>query len=215
MMIAEVGIENFSVRRLCQRAGVAQRTLYNAFHNKDRLIALAISEAYNEFNRSVRYNTAADTLIGVIERTITVNRPNFLVRNYAMAVVSLYFGLATPPDVWKTLREISISTVRPWLSAISTQQLSRPRVDVERFAGTMANLQYATLNDWCLDRHTDDEYMFRLVENMLLVIVGAVQGDTLNEAEQILTRLRISGKIPKFASTAQAPALAAELLELR
>ena len=78
-MIAERGIERFSIRELCRRADVAQRTLYNAFHSKDRVIALAIREAYEDVNNALRNSTSAETLDGIIDRLVAVSRRNMKV----------------------------------------------------------------------------------------------------------------------------------------
>jgi AcrR family transcriptional regulator len=108
-LIAVDGYENFSVRRLCQQADVAPRTLYNAFQNKDRVIALAIREAFDEFNNGVQYKTDPNTLSGVLDRTLGVNKRNFRVRNYARAICTIYFAPGTSTDVWKTLQDMSLS----------------------------------------------------------------------------------------------------------
>ena len=105
-MIAEGGIENFSIRALCRRADVAQRTLYNAFHDKDRIIALAIRQAYDEVNQFIRYRTSADTLEGIVDRLISVNQRNLRAPHYTRAVTSIYFALNTSTDIWNALREM-------------------------------------------------------------------------------------------------------------
>ena len=204
-MIAEGGIENFSVRRLCQSAEVAQRTLYNAFQNKDRVIALAIREAYDDFNRNVRYRTDENTLSGILDRTIAINRRNFGVRNYTKAVVSIYFGPATPQDVWETLRDMSVSSIHAWLLVMAERGELQPWVNTEHFATTMANVQYAVINDWCLERLTDDQYLPRLAESMLLLVVGSVQGRVRDEAEAFLIELRRTGEMPKFPNPVWSP----------
>lgn len=204
-MIAEGGIENFSVRRLCQRAGVAQRTLYNAFHNKDRVIALAIREAFDEFNQHVRYRTDESTLAGLLDRTISINRRNFRVKNYTKAVVSIYFGPATPEDVWQTLRDMSVTAIHARLLAMTQRGELRPWVDPTHFATTMANVQYSVINDWCFDRLTDDEYLPRLAESMLLLLIGALRGPVRAEAERYLIDLRATGEVPSFPSAIWSP----------
>lgn len=204
-MIAECGIENFSVRKLCQRAEVAQRTLYNAFHNKDRVIALAIREAYDEFNAYVRYRTDQYTLPGMIDRTISINRRNFRVRNYTRAVVAIYFGPTTPRDVWETLRDMSVNTIHEWLVVMQGRDELQSWVSIDHFATTMANLQYSVINDWGLGRLTDEEYLLRLAESMLLLVIGAVRGVVRDQAETYLVELRRTGKLPDFPSAIWSP----------
>jgi AcrR family transcriptional regulator len=197
-MITEGGLEGFSVRKLCQRAGVAQRTLYNAFQNKDRLIAFAIREAFDEFSSYVRTASDPASLSGLMTRTIAINRRNFRVRNYTKAVCAIYFAPATPRDVWQTLQDMSLRGNTDWL-ALRKADL-HPWIDLDHFAQSMANVQYSTINDWCLGRLSDGEYLSRLAENMLLLIVGAVHGELAEEAERYLDEIRRTGDVTAFAS---------------
>ncbi len=210
-MIAESGIENFSVRELCLRAGVAQRTLYNAFSNKDRVIAIAIRQAFDDFNANVRHKTDRNTLEGVLDRTIAINRRNFRVRNYTKAVCAIYFGPATPRDVWETLQQMSLTRIHEWLSVLRANDELEAWVNIDHFADTMANVQYSTINDWCLERLSDDEYLPHLTESMLLLTVGAVKGQVRIDAERFLADLKRTGKVPVFPSASWAPSSVAEL----
>lgn len=204
-MIAEEGIEQFSVRKLCQRAEVAPRTLYNAFQNKDRVIAIAIREAWNDFTQYVRYRTDANTVPGILDRTIAVNRRNFRVRNYTKAVCAIYFGPNTPRDVWQTLHDMSVTGVRAWLNVMMSRDEIQPWVDADHFATTVANMQYTVINDWCLGRLSDDAYLPRLTESMLLLLIGAARDKVRDEAEAFLIELRKTGEVPKFPAAIWSP----------
>ena len=197
-MIAESGLEGFSVRKLCERAEVAQRTLYNAFHSKDRVIAIAIREAYDDVQYKLRHQTDPVSLEGVLDRTIAINRRNFPVRNYTKAITSIYFGPTTPRDVWETLREMSVGAFYPWLLMLAEKGELQPWTPPQHLATAMANLQYAVIQDWCMGRITDDEYLPRLTEAMLLLIIGSVRGGTRDAAEKYLSTLKETGKVPEF-----------------
>jgi hypothetical protein len=163
-----------------------------------------LREAYDEFNQHVRYRTDTNTLSGVLDRTISINRRNFRVRNYTKAVVAIYFGPNTPKDVWETLRDMSVSSTHAWLTVMEARGELRPWVNATHFATTMANVQYSVINDWCLGRLSDDEYLPRLVESMLLLLIGAVQGNVRDEAERFLVDIRRTGDVPKFPNAAWA-----------
>lgn len=213
-MIAEGGLENFSVRELCLRAGVAQRTLYNAFSNKDRVIAIAIRQAFDDFNTNVRYKTDPHSIAGSLDRTIAINRRNFRVRNYTKAVCAIYFGPSTPRDVWETLQQMSLNPNHELLSSLRARDQLEPWVNIDHCADTMANVQYATINDWCLGRLSDTEYLPHLVESMLLLLVGAVRGAARVEAETFLADLKRTGEVPRFPSAAWVPPSGAGPIEL-
>ena len=188
-LIGERGMEGFTVRALCARADIAQRTLYNAFGNKDRLVAIALREAYEEFNRTARYRAGADTLAGMLERLVTVNRRNFRARNYTRAVAALYFAPATHHDVWQALQEMTFINLRVWLAALKASGDLLPTVELDRLGALIANVEYATINDWAQGRIANDDYLPRLVEHVLILVIGNTAGPTRDQATALRQRL--------------------------
>ncbi|NLR73212.1 TetR/AcrR family transcriptional regulator [Novosphingobium sp. ERN07] len=197
-MIADVGLDGFSVRLLCRNADVAQRTLYNAFQSKDRLIALAIREAYEDVNRYIRYRTEVDTLNGIIDRLIAVNTRNLRARNYTKAVVSLYFSPSISPDVWNALRSMVFLNLRQWLDRLHREGGLQPWINVEIAAGDFANIEYATINDWAVGRLTDEQYIPRLVNAVLSYALGILKGEERAMAAAMMEQLHATGKLPEF-----------------
>lgn len=197
-MIAEGGLQNFSIRTLCKNADVAQRTLYNAFHNKDRIITLAIREAYEDVNSYMKYRTSATTLEGIIDRLVSVNTRNLRAANYTRAVTAIYFSPAATPDVWNALRGMVFLNLRQWLDAAVERGGLHDWVDTDEVAGDIANLEYATINDWAQGRLTDDAYVKRLVTAVLSFIAGVTRGEEHDHAVKMLREIRRTGALPDF-----------------
>jgi AcrR family transcriptional regulator len=197
-LIAEHGVEGFGVRELCRSAKVAQRTLYNAFQNKDRIVALAIREAYEEVNRRTRYKTSADTLSGILDRLISVNKRNFRARNYTRAVAAIYFSPGSSDDVVRALQEMAFLNLRRWLKRVEEDGELAPWIVREELEVHLVNAEYATINDWARDRIPDRDYLRRLVESVLLITAGATIGRTHTEAVKWLKELKATGKVPQF-----------------
>ena len=197
-MIAERGIERFSIRELCRRADVAQRTLYNAFHSKDRVIALAIREAYEDVNNALRYSTSAETLEGILDRLIAVNRRNLRARNYTLAVTSIYFSPNTGEDIWNSLREMVFLNLRQWLDRLQRDGELQPWVNPVELAEDIANVEYAVINDWARGRIHDDDYVRRLVTSVLWLTIGATKGLTQKRAQKMLADMGRTGQVPEF-----------------
>jgi hypothetical protein len=185
--------------------------LYNAFHDKDRVIALAIRQAFDDFNNYVHYKTDPKTLSGVLDRTLGLNRQNFRVKNYTKAICKIYFSPNTSRDVWETLQDMSLSGIRQWLTILLASDQLQPWINIDHFAEAMANLQYATINDWCLGRLSDEQYLPALTERMLLLIVGAVKDRTRRESEQFLLNLNSTGELPRFPKAVWKPQLPRDL----
>src|ERR1700759_1334726 len=91
-MIAKGGITTLSMDEVSRRAGVAKRTLYNAFQSKERLIAAAIQQYFDEYASRITYSTEEATLERILERLIVVARRNMAIRNYTRALMNVYFS---------------------------------------------------------------------------------------------------------------------------
>lgn len=204
-MLAENGLEGFSIRALCKKADVAQRTLYNAFHNKDRIMALAIREAYEDVNRYMRYRTSADTLEGIIDRLISVNSRNLKARNYTRAVTALYFSPGATADIWNAMRGMVYLNLRQWLDRLEREGGLQDWVDVEELAGDIANIEYATINDWAQGRLSDDQYVMRLVTAVLSHAAGVTVGPDHDAAVNMLREIRRTGRLPEFPKPVYVP----------
>ena len=204
-MIVEDGIDKFSIRTLCRRADVAQRTLYNAFHSKDRLIALAIRETYEGVNSYIRYRTSADTIEGIVDRLISVNRRNLKARNYTQAVTSIYFSPNTSKDVWNALRDMVFLNLRQWLDRVAADGELQPWVRLEEVGGSFANIEYAAINDWACGRIADEAYLRHLITAMLSLASGVTRGDTQAKANQMLEEIARTGELPEFPKPVLSP----------
>lgn len=204
-LLAEGGLEKFSIRTLCKRAGVAQRTLYNAFHNRDRIMALAIREAYEDVNRYMRYRTSAETVEGIVDRLISVNARNLRARNYTRAVTAIYFSPVASRDIWVAMREMVDINLRQWLNRLVRDDLLQDWVRIDEFADEIANLEYATINDWALGRIPDEDYVRRLITGVLTHVVGSIKGEDREAALKILQDIRRTGQLPEFPKPVYAP----------
>ena len=197
-LISEKGLANFGIRELCARADVAQRTLYNAFSSKERVAALAIKEAFDELRQSTNYSTQAATIEGLIDRVITVNTRNLKAKNYALAVATIYFSPTTPQDVWEMLRKMGTAGITEVLENLAASRQLEEWVDIDEVAINFSNLSYAIINEWCLGRLTDRDYLRRLVDALLLLLLSATKGKARKTAERRLLDIRPSGALPVF-----------------
>lgn len=189
-LIAERGFDGFSMRELGLRAGVAQRTLYNAFENKDHLIALAVKEAYEQVVARMTYRNPAETLEGVVERLVRVHSVNKSVKNYVRALMAVYFSSAVAEALRVTVHRISADNYRLWLIEARRRRALQPWVDIEIGADTLARLEYATLHEWAEGRLTDDDFIPRLLSAVLTLAAGMMRGEALKAIDALLTEPR-------------------------
>lgn len=197
-LIAQKGLANFSVRELCKQAGIAQRTLYNHFSSKDRAAALAIKEAFDEIRYHIHYKTSATTIDGMIDRAIAINSRNLRAKNYALAVTTIYFSATSMDDVWNVLREMGTTGITELLKSLADNGQIEEWVHIDEVALTFSNISFAIINEWCLGRLSDEDYLRRVVESLLVLLCGVCRGEARDTARRYLGDIRATGKLPSF-----------------
>lgn len=176
-VIEEHGIENLSMRELCKRADVAQRTLYNAFGSKDHIVGLAIRENYLEQIARMKFTAAADTMEGVIERLARVCMHFGRQRNYMKAVMDLYFSPNPHKDVMEMMRELSYENVRPWLTQLQQHGEINPCLTLEQVADDMTELVFSIMHRWTVGEMGVAKMTEQCVRAFLVLAIGSTTGE--------------------------------------
>ena len=180
-LLVERGLEGFTLRDLCQRADVAQRTIYNVFGGKERVMATAIRQHHAHFIGLVNHVHPADGLDGVIEQLILTHQRNLDIKNYVRAVVALYYSPTAAPEIRGAMRQIGIDVLTPWLHGLKAAGKLKRGVAFDELIENLTNVQYMILAGWCLGEIPDDRFVFRMVEALLLMAAGAAKGAALAE----------------------------------
>ena len=174
--IEEGGIENLSVRELCKRADIAQRTLYNAFGSKDRVVGLAIRDHYLAQIARMKFSTPEDSIEGVIERIVRVSLRATRQKNYLKAILDVHFSSEPHPDIVSVTREIAVGNVMPWLTRLQAMGQLNSHLPVDEVAGHMAELVLLTMRRWTVGEITGTTMRERVVRGFLTLAVGATVG---------------------------------------
>lgn len=192
-MIAERGLSDFSMDEIGQRAGVAKRTLYNAFQTKERMIAIAIHEYFQSYLTHIPFTAPVGSMQRNVERLIFMIRRDLQIRNYVGAIVSIYFSADSDSDIWKTMHAMSVEPNLQWIMPLKAKRQLQPWVDPETLADDLVRIAYATLNDWRRKRIDDDKVMVQFVCACLTVAAGATRGAARKEIEEMLGRFHTEG----------------------
>lgn len=195
-MIAERGLSDFSMDEIGQRAGVAKRTLYNAFQTKERMIAIAIHEYFERYLAHIPFSGPIGSVQRNVERLIFMIQRDLQVRNYVSAIVSIYFSADAESDIWKTMHSMSVEPNLQWILPLKAKRQLQPWVDPERLADDLVRVAYATLNDWRRKRIEDEHILFHFVCACFTVAAGATRGAARKEIEGILSRYHAEGAPP-------------------
>jgi AcrR family transcriptional regulator len=191
-MIAQSGVAELSVRELCARAGIAQKTLYNAFGSKDHVITLAVTQYTQEFNNSVYYKFPRETLEGQIERMIKVHSRNTQLRSYTTAIMSVYNSAQSDRELRNAVRLMSTNAYKPFVEMLSEEKGLQTKVTPEHITAYLTTNTYATLTDWCIGDIEDQLLVERVCEGFLMIVAASTRGKHKADAEQWLGDLRNS-----------------------
>lgn len=188
-VIEEQGIENLSIRELSKSAGVAQRTLYNAFGSKDQIVALVIRDRFFSLIQRMKFVTQPDTIEGVIDRMMRVTlRGGAHEKNYLKAILAAYFATEPHPDIANVTREISSGNVMPWLSRLQALGQINPALPVDAVASDMSDLVFTIMRRWTVGEISKAQMAEHVVRSFLVLAVGATVGDAQADAMRRLAQ---------------------------
>lgn len=195
LLIAEQGIDGFSLMDLCRRADVAKQTLYYAFGNKNHLVAAAIGDLFEEFESAVPYHCPVGSLDRLIERTVAIGRRNAGMRNYVAAIIAFYFNSATGSDLWNALHDIMVLPHRPYAERLAGKRQLQPWVDAGMLVDTLDGLRLSVANDWVHGRVDEQVMIDQMVTAQLCYLAGATRGAARREAEVALRTIARAGAL--------------------
>ena len=193
LLIAEQGLANFNMNELCKRAGVAKRTLYNAFQTREQMIAIAIGEYFQDYIDRIPYTAAPGTLQRNVERLVSVSRRNLKIRNYIRAIMSIFFSPEADSGIWRTMQGMATRPTLEWLSNLATRRQLQPWVEPDCLAEDLVRLEYAVVNDWSLGRIADEELTHHLLLSFLTFMAGATRGAANAEIREAIGHLETDG----------------------
>jgi AcrR family transcriptional regulator len=188
-MIGEVGIANLSMDEVARRAEVAKRTLYNAFQSKERLVAAAIHQYFEDYASRISYTSPDQTLERLIERLIVVARRNLEIRNYTRALMNIYHAHDVDPDIREAIYSIAAESHEPWIRRLHTKRQLQPWIDVDELVSSLVTFRYGLANAWAEGGMEDDAFILNLLRGFLTFMAGATRGTTRKTIEQALIDL--------------------------
>ncbi len=189
-MIAESGLDGFNVRELCVRAGVAQKTLYNAFGSREGVVAMSIRQYMEDFIERADYRHAPTSLEGRLERLIKVHSRNLQIRPYTSAIMAVYNSPTADAALREAIRNVSPTGHRMFAQSLRARRALAPGVTEEILAYNVSTAIYAVLTNWCLGDLEDSQLVDRVAEAVLTVTFAATRGAVHAEARVWLQRVR-------------------------
>jgi AcrR family transcriptional regulator len=195
-MISESGYESFNVRELARRAGVAQRTLYNAFGSRENIIISAIYQYSDDFAEHTHYAHVGHTLLGRLERAIKVHSRNLQIRPYTTAVMAIYNSVSSDRSIRQAISKLSDDSLRPFADHLVARRHLAANVTPQALCERITRFSYCTLSAWCLGEIPDADMVENICEAMVMVVGVSTRGAVKREADDWLQHIR--GRSPAW-----------------
>jgi len=197
-LIAEQGIGRFSVAEVGVRADVAKQTIYNIFQTKERMIAAAINEYFDEREQRIRYQSPPATLERMIERTIVAGRAAESIPNYMSAMMAIYHSLDADPEIWLAIQRATVHAHKPWIEALGRDGLLQSWIRPEVLAEDLALYKSGVILEWCRGKLDNDGRLWREISGGLMTVAGATVPPARDEILARLDELAANG-LPTYA----------------
>lgn len=195
-MLAENGVEGFTINELSRRAGVAQQTLYNNLGHKEAIIGAAITEQHNLMLAALPpFN--GENLAAFIDRASLISGCIAQLRSYASAMVGVFFSPSVDPGIQARLRALPSQSYGNLIETARAADIIRPLSDKEADLLTthFEHLSYGLVSDWTAGRLTTEEYRDEAPTITLYALYPYLEPHARSEADRLIATFIQAGRI--------------------
>jgi AcrR family transcriptional regulator len=169
-LIAQRDGDNFTLTELSQSSGAALRTIYNAFTDKDGVIAQAVAAHYLALFENIDSgDDGGCSLAKALTMTSRVAAETCRVRAFSVTGARMYFSPRTSPKIVESLRKMPIYILKAWIRSNQADRKQIRAFGQEGLERSYANAQWGLVNDWSADRLDDRELSREMCCNLLLI----------------------------------------------
>ena len=194
-MLAKVGYEKLSMRDLAKKSGVALKTLYHYYENKENLMATAVNQRWVDIHRGIQRQEGVRGLQRLLFIIQTIATLTIKEKVYARATLSIHpsggYMIGHP---WNDIRD---QTYRAALEEIHEDDLFQSWVKVELLTSIMVRAIGLAIRHWSVEAIPDKvliDYMNFLALTMLQgKIVGKIEPEVNEIVERSFIALDKSG----------------------
>lgn len=172
-LIEEKGLNGVTIREVSKRSGVALRTLYLYFDNREEMFSIAIKEFFLESISQSGPVEGPNTLPEVLRRLdrltdIVLHRPA-----YSAALAPIFFSQNIDIKIYEILKEIAISHVSEFLDKLTSSKANYLN-DSEKnlLHSQIANIEFAVIDDALRGRIAEDQ----LNVSLKIAVLSLIQG---------------------------------------
>lgn len=189
-ILEESGISGATTRNVSDRAGVALRTLYLQFENREAMIGTAIKEFFYQSIAEEGAGAGPRTIEEILSRIDRLTRIIKRKRQYSRELAPVYFSSSLDSGIYAILRDIAISHVTPFLDNLVAHERNRLTKTELHFLHTLiANAEYSIIDDAMNGRLPEQKLGTFLKLGVLASIAGFIPNPP-QELQETIRELR-------------------------
>lgn len=203
-MLADGGIQELTIARLSREAGVAPRTIYRLFNDKDGLIFATVADRMREVREVIARQHREYTLETVFDELDWMIFEMERDTEFARVVIEFNFSLTPRRAEIQELRSVAYNRFRNWLDLEILKGRTRNDLDLERITQRHVVTEFLVYRRWAIGATDSTEARLELkccfLQTAALVLTGDAQEEALCKLAELHRELGMS-EIGAAAST--------------
>lgn len=173
-ILDEGGEEHLTIARLCERAGVAARTLYRAFGDREGIIYAALAEHMGSLTTVLSHKPRGQDVDAVFREYDWIAEELFRGPEFARLIINFYFSSKPREAVLQDLRSVPYQRIEKWLMNAEQRGELLPGIDLQRIAMYQTDTEYVLFHKWATGRVPDECMALELKVNFLMTALSVV-----------------------------------------
>ena len=183
VILGEGGSHALTIARLSREAGVAPRTLYRLFGDKEGVILATVADRLREVRNHIarqRREYDIETALAELDWMVDEMRRDVL---YARVVISFFFAQEPREAAIRELTSVAFNRFRNWLDREIRNGRAEGKLDLERIAQEHVAWEFVVYHRWTV--HGDDarcrlELRCTFLKSGLLVLSESARAEHLS-----------------------------------
>lgn len=172
-MIDEAGGSEFTLQELSERCGVALRTIYNAFGDKEGVVAEAAAAHHSDTVDVFEY---ADSQVWDLEEAISMTRriakETARFPGFSQVTSEMYFSPRRHTKLFASLQKMPVSILNAWLQSEQVDNKLLRAFGQKALEASHADAQWGAVANWCAGQFDEDQMEQLMVSNFLIIALS-------------------------------------------
>jgi AcrR family transcriptional regulator len=188
-LIQQHGYTGFTVRDVCDQAGVSPHTLYRAFESRERLIAVVIAIYVRDFRDEARPAFPEPTLEDAVCRLMLSNRTMLSNPALSKALVAIHYSATADATLQRVVSGKGQIIHADWTNSLFHQGQLRRGLTPAKLIADFTTILFSVCWEWARGRIADEDFLDATLTVMLTFAAGATRGGAQAEAGALLADL--------------------------